>query len=189
MGRPRRQAAPQPGTLTEKQIVVDSNNKPTSELPIFYHGLPERGVILDKVETLCLTAVKVMMHDLETHLSSIPKSYRQAKKRENFEICWKPAMEKQLAALEERGVYDLVPFEPGMEVLPGKWVYGEKENLDLKTMDPRARWVACGNFEQGSWDIEDVYAAVANAASVKIFLAPWQSWTSSAISLTSIRRY
>ena len=118
-----------------------------------------------------MTAVKVMMHDLETHLSSIPKSYRQAKKRENFEIYWKPAMEKQLAALEERGVYDLVPFEPGMEVLPGKWVYGEKENLDLKTMDPRTRWVACGNFEQGSWDIEDVYAAVANAASVKIFLA------------------
>ena len=31
--------------------------------------------------------------------------------------------------------------------------------------------MTCGNFEQGFWDTEGVYAAVANAASVKIFLA------------------
>ena len=80
-------------------------------------------------------------------------------------------MKKQMNTLEERGVYDLVPFQQGMEVLPGKWVYDEKDNFELKTKDPRARWVACGNYEQGSWDTEDVYAAVANAASVKLFLA------------------
>lgn len=170
--RPRRQAAPTSGSMVNRWKVVDSNNRPVDvEIPKFYHGLPERGVAQKEVEILCLTAVKVM-HDLDRETSSsIPKNYRQAKKRDNFESYWKPAMERQLAALEERGVYDLVPFEEGMEVLPGKWVYDEKENVGLKTTDPRARWVACGNFEQGSWDIEDVYAAVANAASVKIFLA------------------
>ena len=130
----------------------------------------QRGMTEQGVELLGLTSIKVM-HDMETGNSSVLKNYRQAKKLKNFEEYWKPAMKKQVNTLEERGVYDLVPFQQGMEVLPGKWVYDEKDNFELKTKDPRARWVACGNYEQGSLDTEDVYAAVANAASVKLFLA------------------
>lgn len=97
-------------------------------------------------------------------------------------------MKKQVQALEDRGVYDLVPVTPDMTVLPGKWVFDEKENLELRTKEARARWVACGDFEQGSWDTEEVYAAVANAASVKIFLAIKAVWIWIVTSLTSMLR-
>ena len=34
----------------------------------------------------------------------------------------------------------------------------------------RARWVVCSNFENAeSWAAQDVYAAVANSSSVKLF--------------------
>jgi hypothetical protein len=80
-------------------------------------------------------------------------------------------MEKQVKALEDQQVWNLVQKTPGMDVLPGKWVYDEKFNLLTQRYEARARWVACGNKEQEySWNIEDVYAAVANSTSLRIFL-------------------
>lgn len=68
-------------------------------------------------------------------------------------------------------VWTLVQKTPDMDVLPGKWVYDEKFNLFTLEYEARARWVACGNKEQeDSWNIEDVYAAVANGTSLRIFL-------------------
>ncbi|KXX82433.1 Copia protein [Madurella mycetomatis] len=56
-----------------------------------------------------------------------------------------------------------------MTVLPSKWVYDEKVDPNTSATTARARWVVCGNFDQGSWDSQDVYAAVVNSVTVKTF--------------------
>lgn len=38
-------------------------------------------------------------------------------------------------------------------------------------MTPRTRYVVCGNYESNSWSMEDLYSAVANSVSVKVFMA------------------
>jgi hypothetical protein len=54
--------------------------------------------------------------------------------------------------------------------LPGKWVYDEKIDPD-NSVRARARWVVCGNYEDDSWAVQDTYTAVANATSLRIFIA------------------
>jgi len=80
-------------------------------------------------------------------------------------------MRKQDDSLMERQVYDLVPCRRGMTVLPSKWVFDEKTDLTTYTTTARVRWVVCGNFDQGCWNIQDLYVAVVNSVTVKVFLA------------------
>ena len=55
------------------------------------------------------------------------------------------------------------------KILPGKWVLDQKKDSEGNLVRNRARWVVCGNFEQ-NWQYQDLYAAVANNTSVKVFL-------------------
>ncbi|KAL2149535.1 hypothetical protein VTH82DRAFT_8186 [Thermothelomyces myriococcoides] len=80
-------------------------------------------------------------------------------------------MVEQDKSLQERDVYYLVEKRPGMHILPSKWVYDEKTDPSTGKKTPRARWVVCGNFDEGSWKAQDVYAAVVNSVTVKIFFA------------------
>lgn len=102
---------------------------------------------------------------------AVPKNLRDAKKRDNYETYWLPAMRLQGDGLKGRGVYRLEDEPQDQRVLPGKWVFDEK--MDPKTCEwsARARWVVCGNFDDSNWGVEDLYAAVANTVSVKTFLA------------------
>lgn len=122
------------------------------------------------IKELCLSAVKVT-HDLETNGTTVPKNYQQAQRLPNFKTYWLPAMEAQLRSLQERGVFVLVERKRGMRVLPGKWVFDEKMEPSTGITSARARYVICGNFETASWNMEDLYAAVANATSFRLFMA------------------
>ena len=54
--------------------------------------------------------------------------------------------------------------------LPGRWVLDVKYTATGQWDRNRARWVVCGNFEDTeSWAAQDVYAIIANSASIKIF--------------------
>ena len=128
------------------------------------------------VEELCLSAVKVT-HNLSTEGTTAPKNYQQAQRLPNFKTYWLPAIEAQLRSLQDRGVFVLVERKRGMRVLPGKWVFDEKMEPTTGITTARARWVVCGNFEMGSWNIEDLYAAVANATSFRLFMAIY-AWNS-----------
>lgn len=92
-------------------------------------------------------------HEIELcrHLK-VPKNYHQARKMANFDKHWLPAMQKQDDSLREKEVYDLVTRQQGTSVLPSKWVYDEKKDPTTGITTPRARWVVCGNFDQGSWN-------------------------------------
>jgi hypothetical protein len=99
----------------------------------------------------------------------VPKSYFEAKKGPNW-MDWKPAFEKQIKDLDSRHTWDLVYPPPDTTVLPGRWVLDMKYNAQGEWDRNRARWVVCGNFENSeSWAAQDVYAAVVNSASVKLF--------------------
>ena len=111
-------------------------------------------------------------HEIETSCrSNIPQNYRQAQRHADFRTRWLPAMQKQLKALQQKKVFKLVRKRPGMTTLPSKWVFDEKMDLETREALARARIVVCGNFEQGSWNAQDVYAAVVNSVTVKVFLA------------------
>jgi hypothetical protein len=69
---------------------------------------------------------------------------------------------------DQRYVWDLVDPPKDAQILPGKWVLDQKFDINGEWARNRARWVVCGNFE--SWQYQDLYAAVANNTSVKVFL-------------------
>jgi len=111
-------------------------------------------------------------HDIETSgRSDVPQNYRQASRLQNFHDYWFPAMQQQQEKLLRKGVYELVPKRPGMTILPSKWVYDEKTDPNSGQTTARARWVVCGNFDRESWDSQDIYAAVINSVTVKVFFA------------------
>jgi len=169
-GRSRRQRPPpgffrdlnsgktRPSYLSQATIFNDMNNLDdfNGHLPIQLHEL-------------CLSAVKVT-HDLDTIGTTVPKNFRQAQRLPNYKTYWLPAMEAQLRSLQERGVFELVTRKRGMKVLPGKWVYDEKIDQTTGIKTARARWVVCGNFDTSSWNMEDLYAAVTNSTSFRIFM-------------------
>ena len=65
-------------------------------------------------------------------------------------------------------VWDLVDPPKYANILPGKWILDQKFDSEDKWIRNRARWVVCGNYE--NWQYQDLYAAVANNTSVKVFL-------------------
>ena len=98
-----------------------------------------------------------------------PKSYFDARKRSDWSQ-WKPAFEKQFNDLQSRNIWDLVDLPTNAQLLPGRWVLDMKFNAQGEWDRNRARWVVCGNYENTeSWAAQDVYAAVANSTSVKMF--------------------
>ena len=79
-------------------------------------------------------------------------------------------MQKQLGAFDKQHVYDLIDAKPGIQVLPGKWVYDDKYDIDGNHIRDRARWVICGNFEAAFTEPHEAYSAVASQISVRIYL-------------------
>ena len=78
------------------------------------------------------------------------------------------AMKDQVDSLVNKGTWQLVPKTKDMKVLPGKWVYDYKYQLNGDVDRVRARWVVCGNFQDIS--NTNVFAAVAQLASLRLFL-------------------
>ena len=103
--------------------------------------------------------------------ADVPKNYSKTKKRQDFDDKWWPEMQKQYDSLVSKGVWTLVKRPDDIFVLPGQWVYDEKFPAD-KDPYARARWVVCGNrASQDSWDVEDLYAAVTNYTSLRVFVS------------------
>ena len=117
----------------------------------------------DPIDELALVAVS-------TPKSDPPMSYSEARSRADYKTRWLPAMQKQLGAFDKQHVYDLIDAKPGIQVLPGKWVYDDKYDIDGNHIRDRARWVICGNFEGAFTNPHEAYSAVASRISVRIYL-------------------
>ncbi|KAL2016242.1 hypothetical protein VTK56DRAFT_4018 [Thermocarpiscus australiensis] len=99
----------------------------------------------------------------------LPKTFKEAYKRPDFDTHWRPACQEQVDKLTKQGTWVLVDRKPGMKVLPGKWVLDQKFDASGQWLRNRARWVVCGNFENGDYAPHEVYSAVVHASSVRIF--------------------
>jgi hypothetical protein len=116
--------------------------------------------------TISLMGVQAIL----AQLKNVPKNYWSARKLPDFATKWWPAMKNQYSSLIDKKVWVLIDAPEGTKVLPGNWVFDERELPNGET-EPRARWVVCGNHQDGDWEVGDHYAAVVHSTSVKVFLA------------------
>jgi hypothetical protein len=168
-GRPRRQKAKY-GDATAPGYYKKLNE---GKLPgqNFFSGHLVEPTRPDPPIQFVLSNMKAV-HDIANHENpDLPKNWREARRRRNYEEYWLPAMHEQVDSLHKRHVYELVKKRCDMKVLPSKWVYDEKTDPKTGITTPRARWVVCGNFDQGSWNSQDLYAAVVNSVTVRTFFA------------------
>ncbi|CAI7799941.1 unnamed protein product [Closterium sp. NIES-54] len=100
-----------------------------------------------------------------------PTTVRQALNGPDAEK-WRAAMAAEVAALQRRGTWKLVPrrHAKGRKMLTGKWVFRIKTLADGTVKKIKARWVVRG-FEQTQFvDYNQTFAPVGRHTSVRILL-------------------
>jgi hypothetical protein len=97
--------------------------------------------------------------------ATAPSSYREAKASGEWEH-WKPAMDVELAKMDQYKVWEVADRQPNMRVVGARWVYTHK--IDGNTGKPtsyKARWVAKGYChggyvdQQGTRSVRRLWAA------------------------------
>ncbi|CAI7851043.1 unnamed protein product [Closterium sp. NIES-53] len=85
---------------------------------------------------------------------------------------WHEAMDRELAALEKRGTWDLIPIEKMVtkNVLTGKWVFRVKMKADGTYEKHKARWVVRGFDQTHGIDYTLTFAPVSRHTSVRLVL-------------------
>ncbi|CAI7838798.1 unnamed protein product [Closterium sp. NIES-53] len=100
-----------------------------------------------------------------------PKTARQALSGPHRKK-WREAMDRELAALEKRGTWDLIPIEKTVKknVLTGKWVFRVKTKADGTYEKHKARWVVRGFDQTHGIDYTLTFAPVSRHTSVRLVL-------------------
>lgn len=95
----------------------------------------------------------------------IPMTYKEATSPENI-AKWGPPIQAELKVMSERNVWQLVPREPSMLVIPTKWVFTTKENGT-----PKARIVAVGCRDLEIYSTEDKVSPTPKQVTVRWLFA------------------
>ncbi|CAI7867269.1 unnamed protein product [Closterium sp. NIES-53] len=100
-----------------------------------------------------------------------PKTARQALSGPHREK-WCEAMDRELAALEKRGTWDLIPIEKTVNkiVFTGKWVFRVKTKADGTYKKHKARWVVRGFDQTHEINYTLTFAQVSRHTSVRLVL-------------------
>ncbi|CAI7873487.1 unnamed protein product [Closterium sp. NIES-53] len=104
-------------------------------------------------------------------MNSEPKTARQALSGPHREK-WCEAMDRELAALEKRETWDLIPIEKTVNknVLTSKWVFRVKTKADGTYEKHKARWVVRGFDQTHGIDYTLTFAPVSRHTSVRLVL-------------------
>ncbi|KAG2849647.1 hypothetical protein PC118_g9195 [Phytophthora cactorum] len=89
---------------------------------------------------------------------------------------WLMAIEEELRALEENGVWVVVVPPVDSHVLHTKWVFKTKTDADGAIERFMARLVACGNEQVFGIDFNLTFAAVMELSTVKVILVFARLW-------------
>ena len=114
------------------------------------------------------TALATPNSPVKVYHIKLPNTYAEMLKSPQKDLWW-TAMQLQVDKLTKKDTWKLVERRRDMDVLPGKWVWDTKQNSENVILEYRARWVACGNFEQRQKFPN--YSPVATEASIKILFS------------------
>ena len=102
-----------------------------------------------------------------------PKSYQAAVSGPQATE-WKQAMEEELQAIHDHGVFgdgEFVDLPEGRRALPSHWVYKVKRDGAGTIQRFKARLVCGGNHQQEGIDYKETYAPTARLSHVRLALA------------------
>jgi len=99
----------------------------------------------------------------------IPQSYEEAIKCEENKI-WRQACENEHDAMVANKVYDWLAVDKNIKILPAKWVFTIKKDLNGEIIKHKARIVASGHRQRKGIDFKEMFAPVAKFASLRILL-------------------
>jgi hypothetical protein len=103
-------------------------------------------------------------------LTDSPQSFKEVQARPDYEL-FKEALDVEMAALWEKGVYEECSLPPGMKALPTKVVWQIKRD-QLGNVDKyKCRLVAKGYKQIAGRDYDEVFAPTAQQASFRIMVA------------------
>ncbi|KAJ8517721.1 hypothetical protein ONZ45_g5159 [Pleurotus djamor] len=99
-----------------------------------------------------------------------PRSLAEAKLCADWEQ-WKAAIEEELKTLRAAGTWRLVEPPAGANIVGSKWVFKAKKDVAGNVVRYKARLVAQGFSQVPGVDYFDMFAPVANIASIRTVLA------------------
>jgi hypothetical protein len=106
--------------------------------------------------------------DVAGNDSAVPTTFNQAMKCPEL---WLAPMLKELAIMEEKQVFRLVPCPADKNVVKSKWVYANKYDDEGKIVDRKACLVAKGFTQILGEDYDETYASVARLELVRMVCA------------------
>ncbi|OQD64944.1 hypothetical protein PENDEC_c109G01477, partial [Penicillium decumbens] len=121
---------------------------------------------------LCFASTELR---IKAHTIPIPTSYKAAM-ASDYADEWYKAMETQIGKITDAQAYKVVDRPSNARILPGKWVYDVKGDIDGYLKEFRARWVVCGNRQRHGYDFDESYAPVATDRAVKLYLCMIAKW-------------
>ena len=83
---------------------------------------------------------------------------------------WKSAMNDEMESQERNGTWNRTNRKPEMKVLPCKWIYTIKENID-GSKKFKARLVVGGHRQREGVDFQETFAPVVRYGTIRILLA------------------
>jgi hypothetical protein len=109
-------------------------------------------------------------HALHTSLTAHdtePTCFTSASKHQE----WRTAMAEEFNALIKNGTWDLVPYNPSMNVVGAKWVFRLKRKADGSIERYKARLVAKGFHQQPGINFGDTYSPVVKPITIRTILS------------------
>ncbi|XP_062099863.1 uncharacterized protein LOC133805717 [Humulus lupulus] len=92
-----------------------------------------------------------------------PRSFKEAMQDEG----WHEAMQKEIAALEANGTWEMTVLPPHKKALGSKWVYKIKYHADGQVECLKARLIVFGNRQLEGVDYNETFAPVAKMVTVR----------------------
>ena len=99
-----------------------------------------------------------------------PATFNQAMKSDEASL-WKQAINEEIASLEEKQTWDVVPAPKDAKPITSKFVFKRKYGPDGEVTRHKARLVARGFQQEEGIDYEETFAAVVKPSSYRILFA------------------